>query len=63
MPLTQRACVVCGAGSTRESWSKSRVIAGTMYVACDGHSPAEFEAALPKTAAPAPPNGGTKPAA
>jgi hypothetical protein len=75
-PPIQRACVCCGAGSTRPTWTKSKVINGTMYVACDGHSDSEFSVALAKVipAAPTPapvgpaspvvpnptPNGGTK---
>lgn len=47
----QRACCVCGFGSFREKWDKIRVVAGTTYVACDGHSAAEFDAAIPKQAA------------
>ena len=71
-PPIQRACVVCGAGSTRPTWTKSKVVNGTMYVACDSHSDSEFQSALAKVvptvvpAAPTPapvgpaPNGGTK---
>jgi hypothetical protein len=67
-PLIQRACLVCGSGSTRPTWTKSKVVNGTMYVACDSHSDAEFQSALAKVvpAAPTPPavpNTGTTPPA
>lgn len=51
---TERACVVCGQGSTREDWIKTKVVNGTKHVACDNHSEAEFSAAVARVTAPAP---------
>jgi hypothetical protein len=42
-----RFCVVCGNGSHREDWRNSK----EGYVACDGHSTSEFEAAIAKVKA------------
>lgn len=33
-----QTCVVCGASSTRPSWTNSGVMNGVPYVACDIHS-------------------------
>lgn len=49
MASETKHCVVCGQGSTRETWIKKSK--DGKHVACDNHSDAEVEkavAALPK---------------
>jgi len=56
----QLFCVVCGMGSHRTDWIKK----GPGWVACDGHSNAEINAALKPVKsepAPAPPQSDPNP--
>jgi hypothetical protein len=50
----EQACVVCGQGSHRDKWAKSKTVNGQVFVACDGHTDKEFADAVARALPQAP---------
>lgn len=59
----ERGCVVCGQGSHRTDWIRTKKVSGVLFVACDSHSESEFNAAIQRASAPAPAKPVEKPQA